>query len=118
MTPREQSCVSVEDLRSIIDRVVRDAVREAIGNHQCIHGLSPHDVQALRHVADYLVVIGGGDTTRGAEVLREQSRFISKFMSLSGRIGSYIVLSVVGAVLVVAGSSIVRGVVDFVRSQR
>jgi hypothetical protein len=63
MTPREQSCVSVEDLRSIIDRVVRDAVREAIGDHQCIHGLSPHDVQALRQVADYLVVLGGGEST-------------------------------------------------------
>jgi hypothetical protein len=108
----------VEDLRSIIDRVVRDAVREAIGDHQCMHGLSPHDVQAMRQVADYLVVLGGGDTTRGAEVLREQSRFLSKFMSISSRVGSYIVLSVVGAVLVVAGSSIVRGVVDFVRSQR
>lgn len=118
MTPREQSCVSVEDLRSIIDRVVRDAVREAIGDHQCILGLSPHDVQAMRQVADYLVVLGGGDTTRGAEVLREQSRFLSKCMSISSRVGSYIVLSVVGAVLVVAGSSIVRGVVDFIRSQR
>jgi hypothetical protein len=108
----------VEDLRSIIDRVVRDAVREAIGDHQCMHGLSPHDVQAMRQVADYLVVLGGGDTTRGAEVLREQSRVLSKFMSISSRVGSYIVLSVVGAVLVVAGSSIVRGVVDFIRSQR
>lgn len=118
MTPKEQLCVSAEDIRDIIDRAVRDAVREAVGGHQCIHGLSPHDVQALRQVADYLVVLGSGDTTRGAEAMREQSRFVAKYMSVSSRIGSYIVLSVVGAVLVVAGSSIVRGVVDFIRSQR
>ncbi len=118
MTPREQSCVSVEALRSVIEAVVKDAVAAAIVEHRCIHGLSPQDVQALRQVAEYLHIIGGGDTVRGAHAMREQGLFVSRFMALSGRVGAFILLTVTGAILALSGSAIVRGVIDFVREHK
>ena len=115
-------CSSLEEFRALLSSTVANAVEKALGErldkHYCIHRFESSDIYALKQLSTHLKILGNGDILRGVEMFKEHNKFVQSFLSVSNKIGMYVVLSVVGAVLVLLGSTLFRGFIDFVRNSK
>ena len=90
--------------RSELPGIIKDAVREALDeySHKCKLDVSDADLEQAKFLFAALKEIGHGELDIGITEARENHRFLSRYRSWTGNVGTavitFIVLGVVGVV--------------------
>ena len=111
--PGDDPCVRRSELDAIITRAVRCALDQY--EHTCIMCLRPDDVEHVRDLFSAIREIGHGDTEVGIKEIRENHKLMTRDRSWTGNAGTAIITAIILALMAVMGSTLVSGVVSWIR---
>ena len=104
------------ELSTIIERAVRCALDQY--EHTCIMCLRPDDVEHVRDLFSVIREVGHGDTETGIQEIRENHTLLARYRKWSGNVGTTVITAILLAAMAVVGSTLVAGVIGWIRGVR
>jgi hypothetical protein len=101
----ETVALSMTDFRKII----RDTVNDAL-EHQCRIPLEPAEVREVPHIIGMVKDIGDGKLDIGVERIRQNHHWFCKTRKLGEKVGTGLILLILGAVVTGVGSALWVGI--------
>ena len=107
------ACVKKDEL----EKIIKDAVKSALDmyQHKCVLHLDQDQIKQVGNLFNAIKEVGDGKLEHGVEVIRDNHKLISKYVSVTGKIGTSVITTVVFIVLAFFGSSLVVGIVEWIR---
>ena len=104
------ACVKKDEL----EKIIKDAVKSALDmyQHKCVLHLDQDQIKQVGNLFNAIREVGDGKLEHGVEVIRDNHKLISKYVSVTGKIGTSVITAVVFIVLAFFGSSVVIGIVE------
>lgn len=91
---RAEEFASKEDLMACVkkdelERIVRDAVREALDSyqHKCIMELRSEDASHMRDLVNAIKEVGDGNLVKAASIVRDNHKFVMSLHTAATKIG-------------------------------
>jgi hypothetical protein len=104
------ACVKKEELQDIIKGAVKDALNAY--QHKCVLNLDSEQIRQVGNLFNAIKEIGDGQLEHGVEIIRDNHKLISRYVTVTGKIGTSVITTVVFIILAFFGSSVVIGVVE------
>lgn len=102
--------VTRKELHGIVKTAVADALREY--QHECVLDLSSEELRQVDNLFSTIRTIGEGDLVKGIDHIRENHQFITKYVSITGRIGTIVITSITIFVIGLVGSVLWEGIIS------
>ena len=104
------ACVKRDEL----EKIIKDAVKSALDTyqHKCVLNLDSEQIRQVSNLFNAIKEVGDGQLEHGVEIIRDNHKLISRYVTITGKIGTSVITTVVFIVLAFFGSSVVIGVVE------
>ncbi|NCC83994.1 MAG: hypothetical protein EOM03_07695 [Clostridia bacterium] len=104
------ACVKKEELQDIIKGAVKDALDAY--QHKCVLNLDSEQIRQVSNLFNAIKEVGDGQLEHGVEVIRDNHKLMSRYVTVTGKIGTTVITTVVFIILAFFGSSVVIGIVE------
>lgn len=107
---RETDCVRRDELSEIIHSAVQQALSSYA--HKCVLNLSDTQRAEVHNIFNAIKEVGNGDIDVGIERIRDNHKMLARYCTVTGKIGTTVITSVVVLVLTFLGSSLLLGFIE------
>lgn len=97
-----------------LDAIITKTVKEVLttNKHECVLDLNKEQLRQVGNLFSAIEEIGQGNLSVGVERIRENHKLITRYCTVTGKIGTTVITALVVLVLSFIGSSFVIGLVE------